>query len=128
MRLFYWILVNTAGVGLATILLKGIETDAKLNSVEGATTIVLVGVIFGLINSLVKPVVKFFATPAIFLTLGLALLLVNAAMLLLTSWVSGKFDVGFQVNGWWAAILGSIIISIASFILGRVLYDEDDQD
>jgi putative membrane protein len=59
------------------------------------------------------------------LTLGLFSLVVNALMLLLTSWLAGKLSLDFHVEGFWAALLGGLIISIVSLALHMVLPDED---
>ena len=67
-----------------------------------------------------------FTAPLILLTLGLFLIVINACMLLLTSWLAGLFDLGWEVDGFWTAVLGAIIISIVSFILNVFLPDPDD--
>jgi putative membrane protein len=79
-------------------------------------------VIFGLLNALIKPVMTVLSLPVIVLTLGLFALIVNAAMLELTSWFAGQFNLNFHVDQFfWDAVLGSIIISIVSMILNMVL-------
>jgi putative membrane protein len=86
---------------------------------------VLVALVFGVVNWLVKPIVKLLAFPLFILTLGLITLVVNALMLLLTSWLSGKLSLDFHVEGFWAALLGGLIISIVSWAQNMVLPDED---
>jgi putative membrane protein len=73
--------------------------------------------VFGVINSVIAPVVKLLALPFIVLTLGLFALVVNALMLGLTSWVAGKLDLGFHVSGFFPALLGSLVISLTSALL-----------
>jgi putative membrane protein len=87
--------------------------------------LVIVGAIFGLISSFVRPVVKLLSLPLIILTLGLMLLVINALMLLLTSKIAESLDQGFHVDGFWTALFGSIIISIASMILEAILPDAE---
>ena len=79
------------------------------------------GVIFGLVTSFIRPIVNFVSIPLIVLTLGLMLLVVNALMLMLTSWIAGQLDLGFHVDGFWVALGGSIVISLASAILEALL-------
>jgi len=110
---------------VAAYLLDGIRLGQ-----EGATTtdqivrVLLVAVIFGLVNALIKPVLHFFAMPAIILTLGLFTLIVNAAMLELTSWFAGQVGLAFSVDEFfWDAVIGSVIISIVAMILNLILPD-----
>jgi putative membrane protein len=87
--------------------------------------LVVVALIFGVINAFVAPVVKLLSLPFIILTLGLFLLVINAALLLLTSWIAGEIGLGFEVDGFWSAVLGAIVITIATWILEAVLPDGD---
>jgi putative membrane protein len=81
----------------------------------------VVGLIFGLVNTFVTPVVKLLSLPFILLTLGLLIFVINALMLLLTSWIAGLLGVGFHVDGFWTAVWGAIIVSIASWILNLLI-------
>jgi len=104
---------------LTDITLTGESTGRK------ALTLVLVALIFGLVNVVVKPIVKLFSLPLLVLTLGLFTLVINAAMLLLTSWLSDKVDLSFHVEGFGTAVLGGLIISIVSWALNMILPDRD---
>ncbi|MYV42888.1 phage holin family protein [Streptomyces sp. SID1328] len=104
---------------LDKITLTGGSTGKKVG------TLIVVALVFGLVNLLVKPVVKVLTFPLFILTLGLITLIVNALMLLLTSWVCGQLDLSFHVEGFWTAVLGGLIISIVSWALNLVLPDED---
>ncbi|MCF3129010.1 phage holin family protein [Streptomyces olivochromogenes] len=104
---------------LDKITLTGDSTGKKIG------TLIVVAVIFGVVNWLVKPIVKVLTFPLFILTLGLITLVVNALMLLLTSWVCGKLDLSFHVEGFWTAVVGGLIISIVSWALNVVLPDED---
>ncbi|MFD7546423.1 MULTISPECIES: phage holin family protein [unclassified Streptomyces] len=104
---------------LDKITLTGDGTGAK------ALTLVVVALIFGVVNIVVKPVVNILTIPLFILTLGLITLVVNALMLLLTSWVADKLDVGFHVEGFWTAVLGALIISVVSWALNVALPDGD---
>ncbi|MFD7439855.1 phage holin family protein [Streptomyces sp. NPDC059909] len=91
---------------------------------EKTLTLVLVALLFGLVNFLVKPIAKLLTLPLFVLTLGLFTLVINALMLLLTSWLADELDLGFHVDGFWTAVLGGLIISIVSWALNMVLPDD----
>ena len=119
------ILVNGAAISVAAFLLKGISLGSGSGITSGRlVTVLWVAVIFGLVNVVIKPVLKFFSLPFIILTLGLFSLIVNAAMLWLTSWFAVQVGLNFRVDQFfWDAVLGSIIITVVSMIVSRVLPD-----
>ncbi|MDQ1009708.1 putative membrane protein [Streptomyces sp. V4I23] len=104
---------------LQDITLTGDSTGKK------AWTLILVALIFGLVNFLVKPVLKLLTLPLFILTLGLITLVINALMLLLTSWLADELDLNFHVEGFWTAVLGGLIISVVSWALNVVLPEKD---
>ena len=122
MRFVVWILVNVLALGAAALLFDGITVTGADRS-ERILTLVIVGAIFGAITSFVKPVIALFSLPVIVLTFGLFLLVINALMLLLTSVIADGLDLGFHVDGFLTALLGSIVISIVSAVVGAVLPD-----
>jgi putative membrane protein len=63
----------------------------------------------------VKPVLTFLSLPVVILTLGLFLLLINAAMLGLTGWIAAQFDLGFHVDGFWSALVGAVIVTVVGW-------------
>ena len=81
----------------------------------------MVGVVFGVVNAVVRPVVKLFSLPFILLTLGLLIFVINALMLMLTSWLSEQLGLGFSVDGFWTAVVGALIITVVSWVLELVL-------
>ncbi|AYN40472.1 phage holin family protein [Streptomyces dangxiongensis] len=117
-------IANAGALAVAVWLLDKITLTGD-NTAEKAGTLIVVALIFGLANWLVKPVVRLLTLPLFILTLGLITLVVNALMLLLTSWLCGKLDLSFHVEGFWTAVLGGLIISIVSWALHVVLPDED---
>jgi putative membrane protein len=117
-------LANAGALGVAIWLLKDITLTGDSTGHE-ILALILVALVFGLVNWLVKPVVKVLAFPLFILTLGLITLVVNALMLLLTSWLAGKLDVDFHVSGFWTAVLGGLIVSIVSWALHVVLPDDE---
>ncbi|QEV19035.1 phage holin family protein [Streptomyces alboniger] len=118
-------IANAAALAVAVWLLDKITLTGDSTGKEVGTLIV-VALLFGLVNFLVKPVVKVLTFPLFILTLGLITLVVNALMLLLTSWLADKFDVSFHVEGFWTAVLGGLIISIVSWAMNVVLPDDKD--
>ncbi|MFG2652655.1 phage holin family protein [Streptomyces sp. NPDC048436] len=118
-------IANAAALAVAVWLLDKITLTGDSTG-KKALTLIVVALIFGLVNFLVKPIVKVLTFPLFILTLGLITLVVNALMLLLTSWLADKFDVSFHVEGLWTAILGGLIISIVSWALNVVLPDDKD--
>jgi putative membrane protein len=118
--------VNAAALAIATWILGGITLTGS-STVRKIITLLIVALIFGVLNAIIKPLFALFTAPLILLTLGLFLIVINACMLLLTSWLAGLFDLGWDVDGFWTAVLGAIIISVVSFILNVFLPDPDDK-
>lgn len=117
-------IANAAALAVAIWLLKDITLTGD-NTGRQILTLVLVALIFGLVNFIVKPVVKLLSFPLFVLTLGLITLVVNALMLLLTSFLADKLDLAFHVDGFWTAVLGGVIISIVSWAMNMLLPDKD---
>lgn len=116
-----WIL-SSASLAIAAQLL-GDHMD--IGDSEDSTTariisVLLVGAVFTVVNMFVAPVIKTLSLPFIILSLGLALLVINALLLLLTDWITGKLDVSFFVDGFWWAVLGAIVISLVNTVLGTI--------
>lgn len=109
-------LFSAAALAFATWVLPGISMTASepQNAVLG---ILAVAAIFGVVNALVKPLFAFASAPLLLITLGLFLLVINALMLWLTSWVAEQLHLGWHVDGFWSAFWGAMIVSIVSFIL-----------
>lgn len=124
MRFLLWVAVNALALAAATALLDGIELSAR-STEDRVVTMVLVALVFGVVNAVVAPVVKLLSLPFIILTLGLMLLVINALMLLLTGWVAEQLDLGFRVEGFWTAVLGAIVITVATWILEAAFPDKD---
>ena len=89
--------------------------------------VALVSVIFGLVNGFIKPIVQIIAIPLYILTLGLIHVIINALMLELTSWITGTaFRWGLEVDSFWSALWGSIIISIVGWLLAMAMRESDE--
>ena len=116
--LLRWI-ASAAAVAAAVWAVPGIRLEGGLVPLLG------VALILGLVNALVRPLLKALACGLIVLTLGLFLLVINAAMLLLAAWVAREMGIMFQVDGFGAALVGSVIISVVSFVIS-LLFSGDE--
>jgi len=128
-RFVTWLLSTAAGVAVATWLIDGIfftGTTTGWDEVRHKILpLLLVSLILGVISSFVKPVVTFFSIPFIVLTLGLFLLVINALMLMLTAWIAGVVGIGFHVEGFWNALLGSLVISFVNWFISISVLKDD---
>ncbi|MEP7090563.1 MAG: phage holin family protein [Nocardioidaceae bacterium] len=123
MRFLIWVTVNALALAAATWLLGGITLTGATGSAR-AVALVLVAVVFGVVNAVVRPVVKLLSLPFIIVTLGLLIFVINALMLMLTSWVAGQIGLGFHVDGFWTAVLGGLVVMVATWILELLLPGE----
>ncbi len=110
--------INAVALFVAVLIVPGIQFNGAW------TGILWLALIFGLLNALVRPLLKFLTCPLILLTLGLFTILINTAMLMLTSSIGQSFGIGFTVDGFWQALLGSLVISFVSVVMGFILRDE----
>jgi putative membrane protein len=121
-RFLIWVLVNALALAAATWIMGGITLTDNRRS-EQLLTLIGVALVFGVVNAIVRPIANLLSLPLILLTLGLMIFVVNALMLLLTSWISGKLGLGFHVDGFWTALGGALVITVATWLLGLVLKD-----
>jgi putative membrane protein len=121
MKFVIWLVINALGVAAAVWLFDDITLPGAETRTDKIVTLLIVGGILGLINSVVRPIVNLLSLPIIILSLGLMLFVTNALMLLLTSKVADTFNLHFHVEGFWTAVWGGIVISIASMIAAAVL-------
>jgi len=122
-RFLVRVAVNAVAVGVACWLLADIWLRGGSAS-ERLLRLLLVAVVFGLVNAVVRPVVKLLSLPFIILTLGLLIFVINALMLMLTSWLSGQIGLGFHVDGFGTALVGALIITVVTWGLELVLPDD----
>jgi len=115
------VLINGVAIWLATLLLSGLEIVGWDSTAQKIGIILLIALIFGIVNAVVKPIVKVLSIPLYILTLGLFTLVVNALMLMLTAWITEFTDWGLRVDGFWWAVGGGLIISVVSFVLSVVI-------
>jgi putative membrane protein len=123
MKLLLRILIPAAALGVAHLLDAGIElTGTSTWSKVG--TLIVVALIFGVVNAVLKPVVKTVGCLFYVLTLGLVGLVVNGLLLWLCSWVAGQLSVPFHITGFWPAFWGAIIVGIVGWILNLIFDDK----
>jgi len=111
MFFIFRLLINMVAILIISYLLPGVIR------VDGVWAALVAAFILGIVNTVIRPILIFFTLPITILTLGLFLLVINGLML----WLVSAVVKGFQVNGFWGAVLGSILISIVSWVLSRVL-------
>jgi putative membrane protein len=111
MRFITRLLINAAALWVAIRVVPGVSFEGDWPLLFG------VALVFGVLNAVIRPVLFVLTLPALILTLGLFTFVLNAVMLWLTSAVSDLFDLRFHVDGFWAAFLGALVITIVSFAL-----------
>jgi putative membrane protein len=117
-------LINAVAIWIAAWIVDGITLSGG-DFWHKTLTVIAVALIFGVVNFLIKPLVKLLSLPLFILTLGLITFVINALMLWLTSWASDKLSLDFHVSGFWSALLGALIISLVSWGLNLAFGDDD---
>ena len=114
-------LINALALGVAVWLLPGITVG------ENAwLAVALMAVVFGLVNALIRPLVKFVTCLINVITLGLFTLVINALMFWLSGWIAQQLNIGFEVKNFWWAFLGALVVSVVSFVLNLIFGRRDD--
>ena len=124
MNLFLRLVATAVATAIAVWLLPGITLTADTN-LDKALTLLGVAVILGIINAVVRPFAFVLGACFIILTFGLFLFVINAGMLLLTSYLASELGLGFNVDGFWSAVFGSLIISVVSAFVASALGAND---
>ena len=124
MRFLIRVLASAAALAVATAVVPGIElTTGSVTS--KVLTLIAVALIFGVINAILKPIIKIVGCLFYILTLGLIALVVNALLLWLTSWLAGKLNLPWHVTGFWPAFWGALIISVVTWLLSILTRDRN---
>jgi putative membrane protein len=120
------LVITAVSLWIATLVIDGIRlTTASVPGKVG--TLLAVVVIFGVINAVLRPIIKTIGCGLYVLTLGLISLVVNGLLFLLTSWVAGRLDLPFHVADFWpSAVLGALLVGIVSWVLNMLVPDGDD--
>lgn len=124
MKIIVKIAVTGAAFWIASWLLSGIQIGTAQDSLtDRLLTLGVIAVIFGVVNAVLKPIIKTLGCGFYILTLGLFSLVVNAALFLLVAWIAEQFDLVFGVDHFGWAILGSLVVTVASWVINLVLPD-----
>ena len=115
MSFFIRLLINAVALWLATRFVDGISFDGEL------PFLLLVALIFGAVNAIVKPILVVLTFPFLIVTLGLFLLVLNGVMMWLTGAISDAANLGFHVSSFKAAFIGGLIVTVVSFVLSLMV-------
>lgn len=122
MRFLLSLVANALALWLTTLIVAGVRVVPFNDDTLGTVlSYLFVALIFGIVNGFVGSIVRVVAFPLYILTLGLFSLIVNALLLLLASWLTGLFSFGLEIDGFWWAVLGGLVLAILSSIIGAIL-------
>ena len=126
MGLIIRLVIGAVSLWIATLLIPGIKLGT--DSIPGAIgTLLAVSAIFGLVNAVLRPIIKTVGCGFYVLTLGLIGLVVNGLLFLLTDWIAEQFDLPFDVANFWpSAVLGALLVGVVSWVLNMLVPDGDD--
>jgi putative membrane protein len=120
------LVASAVAVWIADLLISGISTNAE-TTWGTVGTLVLVALIFGVVNAVLKPIIKVVGCAFYILTLGLISIVVNGLLFWLVSWICGQLGIPFPVDNFWpSAVLGALIVGVVSFVLGLVVKDRGE--
>jgi putative membrane protein len=117
--------VVAVSLWVATLIVPGIEVTGTTGS--RWVTLIVVAIIFGVVNAVLKPLIKVVGCPFYVLTLGLIGLVVNALLFMLVGWIASSLGLPFEVGGFGAAFIGAIVVGVVGFILHILIPDRLDQ-
>jgi putative membrane protein len=120
------VVVVAVSLWIATLIVPGIDNTAGTTS-SRVGTLVVVALIFGLVNAVLKPLIKVVGCPFYILTLGLIGLVVNALLFMLVGYISEGIGLPFTVGGFGAAFFGAIVVAVVGFVLHVLIPDRLDQ-
>jgi putative membrane protein len=122
MRILIRLIASAVALAVATAAVPGIELQAA-SLTSKVLTLLGVALIFGLVNAILKPIVKLVGCAFYVLTLGLIALVVNGLLLWLTSFLAGQLSLPFHITGFWPAFFGAIIVGVVGWLLSIVIPD-----
>jgi putative membrane protein len=115
-------IVTAIALWVATEIVGGIDIEGG-STTSNLLTLLAIAVIFGLVNAIIKPLIKIFGCVFYILTLGLIALVVNALLFLLVDWLAGLLDLPFSVDGFWPAFWGAIVVGVVSWLINLIIPD-----
>jgi putative membrane protein len=120
MKILLKIVITAVAVWIATLIIPGIHLHSH-TTIGKIETLVVVALIFGIINAVLKPIAKAIGCLAYAVTFGLIAIVVNGLLFWLTSWIAGKLSVPFHITGFVPALLGALLVGIVTWLLSLVL-------
>ena len=121
MRFLLRLIINAVALWLTTLIVSGVTVKPYAPDTTALVlTYLLIALIFGVVNAIVGTVIRVVAFPLYILTLGLISLLVNAFLLFIVSWISDALGFGLHIDGFWAGILGALVLGIIAWLLGLI--------
>jgi putative membrane protein len=117
--------ISALALWITTVIVPGITLSTDSIG-EAILTLVVVAVIFGVVNAVLRPIIKTVGCAFYVLTLGLVAIVVNGVLFLLTSWIAGELDLPFHVDDFWpSAVVGALLVGIVSWVLNALVGDKD---
>jgi putative membrane protein len=120
MKILLKIVITAVAVWIATLIIPGIHLHSH-TTIGKIETLVVVALIFGIINAVLKPIAKAIGCLAYAVTFGLIAIVVNGLLFWLTSWIAGKLSVPFHITGFVPALLGALLVGIVTWLMSLVL-------
>lgn len=122
------IVITAVALWVTTLIFDGHITVEAATTMGTIGTLLAVALIFGLVNTIIKPIIKVIGCALYAASLGLISLIVNAALFLLTDYIAGQFDIPFHIENFWWALLGALVVAVVSWVLNLVIPDKKDRD
>lgn len=120
--------ISAVALWITTLIVSGIHVTTDSTG-KKVLTLIAVAVIFGVINAILRPIIKTVGCAFYVLTLGLISVIVNGLLFMLASWIAGQLDIPFKVDNFWpSAVLAALIVGIVSWLLSLIIPDGNDRD
>jgi len=124
MKLLVKLIITAAALWVSTLIIPGIQLNAT-STTSKITTLIVVALIFGIVNAVLKPIAKVIGCLAYAVTLGLISIVVNGLLFLLTSFIAGKLKLPFHITGFWPAVFGALLVGLVGWLLSLILEPDD---
>jgi putative membrane protein len=120
------LVITAVSLWISTLVIDGIHLNAA-TTLGKVGTLLAVAIIFGIINAVLRPIVKTIGCGLYVLTLGLIALVVNGLLFLLVSWIAGRASLPFHVDNFWpSAVFGAVLVGVVSWLLNMLVPDGSD--
>lgn len=119
-RFLLRLIINAAAIYVAVELVNGLDYQGEWWG------FLIIALLFGVVNAVIRPIITFLTCPLVILTMGLFTLVINGFMLWIVGELSPPLGIGFAIDGFWPALLGALIISVVSFVLTSLLADDKE--